>query len=55
MVGPPGWGVGEGLKNLHRKKEQIVTKWYTGPRNLGVDGRIILILEWTLGRRHEKV
>jgi len=31
MVGPPGWGVGEGLKNLHRKKEQIVTKWYTGP------------------------
>jgi hypothetical protein len=31
-VRSPIWGLGEGLINRHRKKKELVTKWYKGPR-----------------------
>jgi len=31
---PPAWGLDEGLQTSHRKKKQLVTKYYTGTRNL---------------------
>jgi hypothetical protein len=29
----PAWGLGEGLTTPRRRKKQLVTKCYTGPRN----------------------
>jgi murein tripeptide amidase MpaA len=33
LCGPSDWGLGEGLTTPHRKKKQLVTKYYTGSRN----------------------